>query len=147
MLVVTQQVKCRVGLLGLFQGLLSFWANPMLGLWDVNRVGVALALQPWWGMEGCAPQLLSSPPCMWKAAGRSAFRSSSRFAGCSQILGVGGGNRARAICCLHCPRIAVLGRGSRVSKDQNWDGGRGWVSGFNPLYVCVGEYKAACTLD
>lgn len=54
--------------------------------------------------------------------------------------GSGGGNRTRAICCLHCPRIAMVGRGSRVSKDQNWDGGRG-VGGCLDLTLCmsVGE--------
>lgn len=63
MLVVTQQVKCRVGLLGLLQSLLSFWAKLMLGLWAMNGVGVALALQPWWGMDWvCSTAVVLSTP-------------------------------------------------------------------------------------
>lgn len=57
--------------------------------------------------------------------------------------GSGGGNRTQAICCLHCPRIAIGrgGGGSRVSKDQNRDGG--WREpGFNPLGVCVGRVRS-----
>lgn len=146
---VTQQVQCRVGLLGLLQSLLSLWAKLMLGLWDGNGVGVALALlQPWWGMDWCVPQLLSSPPCTREAAGRPAFRSSSsRFAGCSQILGVGwreqdSGHLLPPLSQNSCGRE---GEQSQQGSELGWR--KGGVSGFNPLPVCVGEFEAACTPD
>lgn len=150
MFVVTQQVKCRVGLLGLLQSLLSFWAKLRLGFWDTNGVGIALALQPWWGMDGCAPQLLSSPPRMRKAAGRPAFRnSSSRFAGCSQILGVGWREQdsGHLLPPLSQNSYGREGEQSQQGSELGWRKGGGWVSGFNPLHVCRGEDKAACTLD
>lgn len=107
--------------LGFFQSLLSFWAVLMVGSWGVSEQGSPLVLQP--GGDGvCAPEPRSSPPRIWKTAGRSALRISSRLSGCSWIPRVGW--REQAICCLHCPRIAAGRRGSRVSKGQNWDGGR-----------------------
>lgn len=109
---------------------------------------MALALQPWeGGWSGVLHSCCSlHPVCGRLPAGPLLEAAASDLRVVPRSWGSGGGNRTRAICCLHCPRIAVVGRGSRVSKDQNWDGRRG-VSGFNPLCVCTGEYEAACTLD
>lgn len=60
----------------------------MLGVWDASRVGRPLGSQPV-GMGWCTLQPPSSPPSAWRAAGWPAFRSNSRFTGCSQIPRVG----------------------------------------------------------
>lgn len=80
----------ELGCLGSSKAPLSFWADLLLGVWDASPVGWPLALQPVREGMACTPAaVLSSPPWTWEAAGQPAFRSSSRFAGCSQILRVG----------------------------------------------------------
>lgn len=137
-------VRClasQVPSFGLFQSLLSFWADLRLGLWHVSRVGVAPGPAAPWGWNGVLPSCGPLRPTYGRM-------TAGRFYKQQQICGLFPDSEGRVEGIGHLlPPLSQNSCGKEGEQSQQGSE-LGWKkeSGFNPLCVCMGECGAACTV-